>query len=152
VGLGIARAAIDESLEIIRTKTPAHFQTQPGQRSTVQAHLGRAEATLSAARAYFYDSLRKAWTIAESGQSIGIEERKHLQLAASYAAESAAQAVDYVHAAVGSTGVLESQHAFARHFRDVHTITQHALCSPTRFESMGQIMLGMETDWAFFHI
>ena len=152
VGLGIARAAIDESLEIIRTKTPAHFQTQPGQRSTVQAHLGRAEATLSAARAYFYDSLRKAWTIAESGQSIGIAERKHLQLAASYAAESAAQAVDYVHAAVGSTGVLESQHAFARHFRDVHTITQHALCSPTRFESMGQIMLGMETDWAFFHI
>ena len=56
------------------------------------------------------------------------------------------------HAKVGSSGVLEAQHAFARHFRDVHTITQHALCSPTRFESMGQVMLGMETDWAFFHI
>ena len=152
VALGVARAAIDESLEIIRTKTPAHFQTQPGQRSTVQGHLGRAEATLSAARAYFYDALRKAWAVADTGAAIGDEERKHLQLAASYAAESAARAVDYVHAAVGSTGVLESQHQFARHFRDVHTITQHALCSPTRFESMGQVMLGMETDWAFFHI
>ncbi len=152
VPLGIARAAIDESLEVIRTKTPAHFQTQPGQRSTVQAHLGRAEATLSAARAYFYDALGKAWETAVSGNSITLEERKHLQLAASYAAESAANAVNYIHAAVGSTGVLESEHAFARHFRDVHTVTQHALCSPTRFESMGQVMLGMETDWAFFHI
>lgn len=152
VALGIARAAIDESVDIIRTKTPAHFQVQPGQRSTVQAHLGRAEATLSAARCYFYDALREAWSVAESGVSIGTEERKHLQLAASFAAESAANAVDYIHAAVGSTGVLEDQHAFARHFRDVHTITQHALCSPTRFESMGQVMLGMETDWAIFNI
>lgn len=152
VALGIARAAIDEAIPIIQTKTPAHFQTQPGQRSTVQGHLGRAEATLSAARAYFYESIRNAWAVADSGHPIGDEERKHLQLAASYAAESAANAVDLVHAAVGSTGVLEAQHAFARHFRDVHTITQHALCSPTRFESMGQVMLGMETDWAFFHI
>lgn len=152
VALGIARAAIDEAIPIIQTKTPAHFQTQPGQRSTVQGHLGRAEATLSAARAYFYQAIRDAWAVAQSGQPIGHEERKHMQLAASYAAESAANAVDLVHAAVGSTGVLESQHNFARHFRDVHTITQHALCSPTRFESMGQVMLGMETDWAFFHI
>ncbi len=152
VALGIARAAIDEACAILPSKTPAHFQTLPGQRSTVQAHLGRAEATLSAARAYFYGSLAKAWAVAETGAAIGTEERKHMQLAASYAAEAAAQAVDYVHAAVGSSGVLEAQHAFARHFRDVHTITQHALCSPTRFESMGQVMLGMETDWAFFHI
>ena len=152
VALGIARAAIDEAIPVIQTKTPAHFQTQPGQRSTVQGHLGRAEATLSAARAYFYQAIRDAWAVAETGQAIGDEQRKHMQLAASYAAESAANAVDMVHAAVGSTGVLEAQHAFARHFRDVHTITQHALCSPTRFESMGQVMLGMETDWAFFHI
>ena len=90
--------------------------------------------------------------MAEGGNIIGQTERKQLQLAASYAAESSTQAVDYIHAAVGSTGVLESAHKFARHFRDVHTITQHALCSPTRFESMGQVMLGMETDWAFFNI
>ncbi len=151
VALGIARAAIDEAIPVIQTKTPSHFQVQPGQRSAVQAHLGRAEATLSAARAYFYDALAKACAVADHA-AIGTEERKHLHLAASYAAESAATAVDLVHAAVGSSGVLEAQNAFARHFRDVHTITQHALCSPTRFESMGQVMLGMETDWAFFNI
>ena len=118
----------------------------------VQGHLGRAEATLSAARTYFYEALRNAAVVVERGAGIDTAHRLHLQLAASYAAESAASAVDYIHAAVRSTGVLESQHAFARHFRDVHTITQHVLCSPTRFESMGQVMLGMETDWKFFYI
>jgi alkylation response protein AidB-like acyl-CoA dehydrogenase len=151
VALGIARAAIDESIDLVRTKTPAHLQTPPGQRSTVHAHLGRAEATLSAARSYFYDSLAKAWEAAQQGP-IGVEERKHLQLAASYAAESAAAAVDCIHASIGGNGVLEGNHAFGRHFRDVHTITQHALCSPARFESIGQIMLGMETDWVMFNV
>ncbi len=152
VALGIARRAIDESIGLLQTKTPAHFQTQPAQRTTVQMHLGRAEATLSAARAYFYDSLAAAWEVAEAGNTIGTEERKHLQLAAAYAAESAAKAVDYIHASVGGNGVLEAQHSFARHFRDVHTITQHALCSATRFESMGQVMLGMKTDWMLFDL
>lgn len=151
VALGVARAAVDESLDLVRTKTPAHFQTPPGQRSTVQAHLGRAEATLMAARCYFFQSLERAWQAAALGP-IDTSVRKDLQLAASYAAESAAHAADYIHAAVGSSGVLEDQFAFARHFRDVHTITQHALCSATRFESMGQVMLGMETDWALFNI
>ncbi|MGE3074446.1 MAG: acyl-CoA dehydrogenase family protein [Dehalococcoidia bacterium] len=41
VALGIARAAIDESLEVIRTKTPAHFQTQPGQRAPLPHEPGR---------------------------------------------------------------------------------------------------------------
>ena len=51
---------------------------------------------------------------------------------------------------VGSSGVREEQHRFAQHFRDVHTITQHALCSAGRFESMGQVILGRETDWFLF--
>jgi alkylation response protein AidB-like acyl-CoA dehydrogenase len=151
VALAIARTALDQSLDLVRSKVPAHMQTPPVQRSTVQGHLGRAEATISAARAYFFDSLAAGWGAAQRGP-VGIEERKHLQLAASYAAESAARAVDYIHAAVGGDGVLEARHDFARHFRDVHTITQHALCSGARFESAGQVMLGLETDWLLFNI
>ena len=35
-------------------------------------------------------------------------------------------------------------------FRDVHTLTQHAFGSAQRFESVGGLMLGSETDWGFF--
>jgi alkylation response protein AidB-like acyl-CoA dehydrogenase len=151
VSLGIARAALDEALELLPSKVPAHMQAAPAHRSSVQGDLGRAEATLSAARSYFYGSLGRAWEEAQTGP-ISLEARKHLQLAASHTAESGARVVDYVHRAVGGNGVLEGSHRFAQHFRDAHTITQHALCSGARFESMGQVMLGMETDWAFFHV
>jgi alkylation response protein AidB-like acyl-CoA dehydrogenase len=147
VALGIARAAIDEAVALTKTRVPAFNQPRPVDRGVVHAHLARAEAELSAARAYFYGALGDAWRTAVDGQRPAMTQRFHLQLAASHAATAAASAVDHVHAAVGSAGVREEQHRFARHFRDVHTITQHALCSPARFESMGQVMLGLETDW-----
>ncbi|MEX2080722.1 MAG: hydroxylase, partial [Dehalococcoidia bacterium] len=92
------------------------------------------------------------WLSAQADDPLTREQRLHLQLAASNAADAAATAVDHIHQAVGSGGVREEQHRFARHFRDVHTITQHALCSSARFESMGQVMLGLPTDWAFFEL
>jgi alkylation response protein AidB-like acyl-CoA dehydrogenase len=152
VALGIARAAIDEAVELAKNKIPAMMQTRPVDRGVVHMHLARAEASLSAARAYFYAALEDAWKSAVEGNRPTTQQRLHLQLAASTAADSAAAAVDHVHAAVGSSGVREEQHRFARHFRDVHTITQHALCSATRFESMGQVMLGLPTDWVFFEL
>lgn len=152
VALGIARSAIDEAVELAKAKIPAMQQTRPVDRGVVHMHLARAEALLSSARAYFYTALEDAWSSALKGQRPTTKQRLHLQLAGSTAADSAAQAVDHIHAAVGSSGVREEQHRFARHFRDVHTITQHALCSATRFESMGQVMLGLQTDWVFFDL
>jgi indole-3-acetate monooxygenase len=151
VALGIARAAIDEGVELAKSKIPALMQARPVDRGVVQAHLARAEAKLCAARAYFYATLSDIWDSAVAGERPSIEQRVQAHLAASFAAEASAEVVDHIHAAVGSSGVREEQHRFARHFRDVHTISQHATCSAARFESMGQIMLGLETDWAFFH-
>jgi alkylation response protein AidB-like acyl-CoA dehydrogenase len=152
VALGVARAAIDEAVELARSKVPAFQQARPVDRGVVHAHLARAEAGLGAARAYFFGAIAAAWETASEGRPLTTNERMHLQLAASHATEAAAAAVDHVHAAVGSSGVREDQYRFSRHLRDVHTITQHALCSATRFESMGQVMLGLETDWALFYL
>jgi alkylation response protein AidB-like acyl-CoA dehydrogenase len=151
VALGVARAAIDEAVDLSRTRIPAFNQARPVARGVVHTQLARAEATLSAARAYFYGALGDAWQTARSGSRLSPRERLHCQLAGSHAAEASAAAVDLVHAAVGSSGMRESGFRFARHFRDVHTITQHALCSGARYESMGQVMPGLETDWPFFH-
>jgi alkylation response protein AidB-like acyl-CoA dehydrogenase len=152
VALGIARAAIDEAVSMIGSKVAGFVQTRPVDRGVVHMHLGRAEAELGAARAYFYTAIDRAWQAALAEQRPTVPQRLDMQLAASQAAEGAARAVDHVHAAVGSSGMREEQHQFARHFRDVHTITQHALCSATRFEDMGQVMLGLEKDWELFDL
>lgn len=152
VALGVARAAIDEAVEISTTREPAFMQSKPVTRGVVHTQLAQAEAGLRSARAYFYESIDDAWESALSGSRPSIPQRMHLQLAAAQAASAAATAVDLVQQVVGSAGMREDRYRFARHFRDVHTINQHAFCSGARFESMGRVMLGLESDWPFFYL
>lgn len=149
VSLGIARAAIDELIDLAGKKAPAYTAKTLKERSTVQMALGQAEATLGAARAYLYEALREVWDRVNSGEFIDMAGKIKLQLASTHAAASAVQAVDLVQSVIGSTGVRQT-HRFERHFRDVHTITHHGYISPSRYESVGQLLLGVPVEWPFY--
>ena len=151
VALGVARAAIDDLVVLAARKTPAYLARGLRDRDTVQAQLGEAEATLGAARAYFYEALGEAWDWAVQGNRIDMPRKMKVQLAATNAAVSAARVVDLVHAAAGASGIREEQ-PFERHYRDAHTITQHAFISASRYESAGQHFLGLPTEWPFYGI
>jgi alkylation response protein AidB-like acyl-CoA dehydrogenase len=149
VATGTARAAIDDLIELAGKKSPAYTAKPLKDRSIVQAQIGRAEATLGAARAYLYQSLQETWNEAVTGRVIDMPHKIRLQLAATHAVTAAAEAVDLVHAAAGTTGIRE-EHRFERYFRDVHTISQHGFISPGRFESVGQLLLGVPVEWPFY--
>jgi hypothetical protein len=34
----------------------------------------------------------------------------------------------------------------------VHTVSQHGSGSPERFESVGKLLLGKQSDWGFFYV
>jgi indole-3-acetate monooxygenase len=93
--------------------------------------------------------LQAACDKALQGYLIDMPGKMKLQLAATFATAAAAKVVDLVHAAVGTTGIRDEQR-FHRHFRDVHTITQHAYRSVARYESGGQYFLGMPIEWLFY--
>src|SRR5262249_55091746 len=59
--LGIARADIDETIDLATKKTPAYTVKTLKDRAVVQSQLARAEAKLGAGRAYFYDAFKEAW-------------------------------------------------------------------------------------------
>jgi alkylation response protein AidB-like acyl-CoA dehydrogenase len=147
--LGIARAAIDELVELATKKTPAYTVKSLRDRSVVQSQLAQAEAKLGSARAYLHDVFDKAYADAVDGQPITMEHKCRAQLASTHAILAAAEAVDLVHAAVGASGIRR-EYRFQKHFRDVHVITQHAFTSASRYESIGQILLGLEPEWPFF--
>jgi hypothetical protein len=54
-------------------------------------------------------------------------------------------------AVAGTTGI-RNQALYQKYFRDVHTITQHAFLSASRFESARQMMVEVDTDWPFFRL
>ena len=144
--LGVARAAIDELVELAKRKTPRYTRSTVRERQVAQAQVAQAEALLGAGRAYLYEALRDVWDTAVQGEMINLNQKIKLQLASTYAIQAAAQAVDLVHGAAGATAIREES-AIQRHFRDVHTITQHAFTSASRYESVGQLLFGLESEW-----
>jgi alkylation response protein AidB-like acyl-CoA dehydrogenase len=121
VPLGIARAALDELLELASRKTPFYLTTPLRERITVHGMVGQADAMLGAARAYLYESLREVWDKALGGQLIDMPGKMKMQQAATHAVAASAKVVDLVQTVVGTTGMRE-EHQFQRHFRDVHTL------------------------------
>ena len=147
--LGVARAAIDDLLELARAKTPSYMGATLRARQVVQRQVAEAEATLGAGRAYLYETFQENWDAAVQGAEITLERKLTMQLATTHANLAAAKVVDLVHAAAG-TSAIRNEYRFQRYFRDAHTMTQHAFSSANRYESVGALMLGVESDWPFF--
>ncbi len=149
--LGVARAAIDDLVAMLRTKTSGLTGGSIRDRQVVQRQVAEADATLRSARAFLYETFRDNWEAAVQGAEITLERKGQMQLATSHANVSAAKAVDLVHEAAGASAI-RNQYRFQQYFRDAHTMSQHAASSASRYESVGALMLGVESDWPFFGI
>ena len=147
--LGITRAAIEETLDLAMRKTPAYTTKTLKDRAVVQSQLARAEAKLGAGRAYFYEVFEEAWVEAVNRKPITLPLKAKMQLGSTNALLESAQAVDLVLDIVGASGIRE-EYPFAKHFRDIHVITQHGFLNTAKLESVGQVMLGLEPEWPFF--
>jgi len=148
--LGIAQAAIDEFAELAMKKTPSYTTTILKDRSIVQLRFATAIAKVESARAYLHEVFDAAWQGALDGRSLDLAGRARLLLASSHAPIAAAEAVDLIHSLAGTTGI-RNDHAFQRHFRDVHVISQHAYVCESRMEAVGQVRFGLDPNWPFLH-
>lgn len=148
--LGIARAALDAFMDLAVAKTPSFMRTALADRSTVQETVARARAQIDAGRSYIYSTVSDAWQFVQGGPRITVAEGVPLALSGLFGMRAAVQAVDLIHDMAGTTGIREEA-PFQHYFRDVHTISQHAVASLSRFESLGKIMLGRQSDWWFYY-
>jgi alkylation response protein AidB-like acyl-CoA dehydrogenase len=146
VALGIARLAIDAFKELAVAKTPFMSVTSLSGRPMAQIALGRAEAVLSAARSFFYATAIEAWERTFAGRASTREEKGRLMLAAVHLMQSSVEAVDYVCAVAGTSGIY-TRSPLERAFRDVHTARHHGWVSEARYGTYGQIALGIEPDF-----
>jgi alkylation response protein AidB-like acyl-CoA dehydrogenase len=146
VALGVARLAIDEFKTLALGKTPFMSTASLSERPVAQMALGKAEAVLSAARSFFYATATEAWERTIAGRPSTREEKGRLMLAAVHLMQSSVEAVDYVCAASGTSGIY-TRSPLERAFRDVHTVRHHGWVSETRYGTYGQIALGLEPDF-----
>ena len=120
--------------------------TTLSERPVAQQALGRAEAVLLAARAFFYVTASEAWERTLAGQPSTREEKGRLMLAAVHLMQSSAEAVDLVCGVAGTSGIY-TRSPLERAFRDVHTTRHHGWVSQSRYGTYAQIALGLEPDF-----
>jgi indole-3-acetate monooxygenase len=138
VGLGIARACIDDFVELTTRRR------RLAERELVQLELAKAEGELRAGTALLRSTCDNIAKHAEAGE-LPVTDRAALRLAATQASRCAVRAVDAMYHA-GGGAALYAESPLQRHFRDVHTLTQHIMVAPTSLRTVGRVLLDIETD------
>ena len=149
VGLGVARRALDELVELAQGKKPQYSSKTLAQSSFTQIELARAEAELRAARAFLLGELQSAWDTAVAGEEVTVEARTGIRLAATHAATVGAGVADTAFTLAGGTAVYDSS-VLGRCLRDAHVVTQHIQTAPKLNETIGKLLLGLDVDTSMF--
>jgi alkylation response protein AidB-like acyl-CoA dehydrogenase len=148
VGVGIAQGALEEFIELASAKTPAYTATLTADRATVQERVARAQALIQAARHTLRATVADAWESVQNGPRITGQTCVPMGLAASFALDSSVRAVDLLYKSGGTTG-FRDESPLQKRFRDLQTLRQNAITSWSRYESLGKLILGRQSDWAF---
>ena len=147
VSMGIARAALDEFVDLAQQKKRISSSSTIAERSHTQMQIATAEAKLRSARAFYYDSVEQAWERALAGDTVDVDQRRNLRLATTHAVMASAEVVDCAYNLAGGVSVYQSSN-LQRHFRDIHVATQHIMVAPRTLETTGRLFLGLPTNTA----
>ena len=148
VACGIARGGLDCFLDVARNKVPRGLKSPLRDNAVVQSNLAQAEVNLRAARAFVLQSMAAIWKDLSAGNTITVEQRITIRMAATNAIHKAKDAVDFAYNAAGATAIFEN-HPLERRFRDIHTVTQQLQGRLSHFETVGAWMMGADADLTF---
>jgi alkylation response protein AidB-like acyl-CoA dehydrogenase len=149
VALGIARSTLDAFVELAPDKIPRGAKRALRDNNVAQAQIAQSEARLRAARTFLLGSLEQIWRdIAQSGR-LTLDHNTTIRLASTWAIHQARGVVDTAYHAIGATAIFESN-PFERRFRDIHTVIQQYQGRQAHFETVGQVLLGLQAEGTMF--
>lgn len=149
VGLGVARAALDELAEMAGEKTPSFSAARLADKPVTQVEIARAEAQLGGARAFLHDSVEDLWQTVVAGEEPTMRRRALCRIAALQATETAARVARTASTLAGGTSIYTSS-SLQRHARDADAVLHHVTQSPQHWEEAGRVLLGLEPLFPLF--
>ncbi len=147
VALGLARAMLDEFIELARRKAPRYL-SRLADNAVIQADVARAEASLGASRAYLVDTLATIYAHADDIAPIDIADRARVRLACTHAIHTSLEVADLTYKGAGVDAIFPGS-PFERRFRDIHTVSQQIQSRSAHYEAVGRILLGTVPDVFF---
>lgn len=141
VGLGVARAALDELCGMASGRISVTGAPSLSDRPLAQVEMAKAEAALRAARAWFYQSINDAWDSILAGDAVSIEQTNMLRLSSTHATRVAADVARTAQMLSGMSGVYRTS-PLSRFVNDTQVITQHAFMGDMTYQNAGAIFFG----------
>jgi alkylation response protein AidB-like acyl-CoA dehydrogenase len=138
--LGMARAAMAVTLEILRTKVSVDPGASIRERPSVLADIASSSAAVAAAGSHLHTSMAALWDHVRTNLPTA-EDRAALYSAGLHAAAIARAGVMAMHAAAG-TPALYIDCPLERSVRDLQTMERHIAAQPVWLEDAGRVLLG----------
>lgn len=145
VSIGVAQNAINELKVLAAKKTPLGSMVPLKERGVMQRKLGRAEALVQSSRAYLHEKIDQCWQKVKGGQSVSLEEKAGLLLAATFTNQSCVEAVELMYTAAGTSGIY-LKNKLAHYVTDAQVLRQHGFMNESRYETAGQVFFGLRPD------
>ena len=145
--LGNARGAMDDLQALAAHKVGLGSSRTLAQRPATWSVVAENEASLRAARAFYYQAIDDAWRAAEShpDQPVSVDLRTGLRLAATHATRTAADVVRAMYDLGGGSAIYDDS-PLQRRFRDAHAATAHFQVNAATWELCGRLLLDQPTD------
>jgi len=143
VNLGIARAALDHVIHVGASRGGHTGAAQLADRSYARIALGKAEAALRSARAFFYEVTDEVFETVSSGTPATTAQASSIRLAARHAAETG---FEVVRTAYGLSGIaaISTDHPLQRYLRDASVVPHHALLTEGVYDGAGAVLMGVK--------
>jgi alkylation response protein AidB-like acyl-CoA dehydrogenase len=145
--LGNARGAIDELQLLAADKVGLGSSRTLAQRPATWSAVAQAEASLRAARAFYYQTIDEAWEAAQFPEPVSVGLRTGLRLAATHAVRTAAEIARSMYDLGGGSAIYDDS-PLQRRLRDALTATAHFQVNPAIWELTGRLLLDQPTETA----
>ncbi len=148
VGLGVARAALDEITNMAAEHASITGAPALAERAYTQIGIAKGEAALRSARALFFDATEEAYARLEAGHDLERKDIALLRLASSHAARVGAEVARSAYTMSGTSGIFKAS-PLARYMNDAIVVPQHALMSEGTWQNAGRVFLGLDVPPGF---
>jgi indole-3-acetate monooxygenase len=142
VNLGLARAALDLVTAMAGGAKTLTGAARLGDRAYYRIEIGKAEARLRSARAFFYEAASDAWESILAGDPLSSEQGNLLRLSATNAAHTGAEVVQTAFRLAGTASIYQ-ENRLQWIMRDAAVVTQHHFVSEATYESAGALFAGI---------
>ena len=144
IALGMARACVDEVIDVAKSKVPQGSRRTLGQRPALHSAVAVADTEVRAARTLLYAAINTTWERAQHGLC-ELELRRDLRTATTHAMQTSVSVIQSMNNAVGGTAVFEAS-PLQRHLRDAQTASAHFMVAMPVMELAGRTFFDPDAD------